>query len=375
MYTFSIKRIGLFLLACSICLSPLKISADENQKLVPHIRIVTGKEAELKTSAGIKQTLNPGEAVLVTEKNQAWLWAPILGGWIRETDVRTPDKLIPYLNKMIQEEPTVERYQMRGIAYQELKQYPQALADLEAAIKLKPDNANLYINRANIRRLQQQNRLALQDLNRALELAPQSAHAYLLRGMLYLEDHQPQLAINDFNRALENDPDSVNALNARGIAHLEQGKQDLALKDFNQAIKANNFVSQVFCNRAGVWQEQKQFASAIKDYQRAIELDPLSAVAHNDLAWLYASCTDPDFQNPSAAVQHAQKACEITKSSDANLLDTLASAYLANDQVELAIKTLDTAIQKAAPEQKNQLQKKRTKYAKMEKRTQDQVSP
>lgn len=354
----------LLLVHMSFC--SLVLKAAENQKLAPHTRIVTASEADLKTGAGIKQKLNPGEVVLVTEKNQEWLWVPLLGGWVRESDVRLPKDLVSYLDKAIAEKPTVERYQLRAIARQELKQYPDALSDIEAALKLDPENAHLYINRAGIRRLQQKNREALEDLNHAIELAPQSEHAYQLRGMLYLEDHQPQYAINDFNRAIQRNPQSVNALNARGIAHLEQGKPDLALEDFDQAIKINNFVSQVFCNRAGIWQDRQQYAAAIKDYQRAIELNPMSPIALNDLAWLYATCQDADYRNPQAAVLHAKQACELTKSQDANLLDTLATAYQANHQIEMAVKTLDLAIQNADDQTKAELKKKRSEFRKMQ---------
>ena len=363
-------RPGLLLGYLFLCCLPA--ASAENQKLAPHTRIVTSREADLKTADGIKQKLNPGEVVLITEKNQEWLWVPLLGGWVRESDVRIPGDLISYLDKAIQEKPTVERYQLRAIARQELKHYEAAIADIDAAIKLKPDNAHLYINRAGIQRLQQQSRAALDDLNHAIKLAPHSAHAYQLRGMLYLEDHQPKFAIADFNRALKRNPKAVDSLNARGIAYLEQGKPDLALQDFDEAIKLNNFVSQVFGNRAGVWEEKQQYAAAIKDYQRAIELNPLSPIIHNDLAWLYATCQDPEFRNPKAAVLHAKQACELTQSQDANLLDTLATAYQANDQLELAIKTLESAIQKAAPDGKSEMQEKLSKYRKMQDLAQDQ---
>jgi tetratricopeptide (TPR) repeat protein len=370
-YTFHAFLTCPLLVTAYLLLWPHPSEGAENQKLAPHSRIVTSKEADLKTGAGIKQKLSPGEVVLVTEKNQEWLWVPLLGGWVRETDVRIPKDLVTYLDKAIAEKPTVERYQLRAIARQELKQYADALSDIEAALKLDPDNAHLYINRAGIKRLQQQNLQALNDLNQAIKLTPQSEHAYQLRGMLYLEDHQPKFAINDFSRVIKMNPKSVNALNARGIAHLEQGKQDLALKDFDQAIKVNNFVSQVFCNRAGIWQEMQQYDAAIKDYQRAIELNPLSPVALNDLAWLFATCEDTKYQNPEAAILHAKQACELTQSKDPNLLDTLATAYLADNQVDQAIKTLERATQNADPQAKIELDKKLAEYRKMQNSTQE----
>ncbi|WP_417383966.1 tetratricopeptide repeat protein [Gimesia sp.] len=316
------------------------------------------KGAELKTGSGVLSQLNPGEVLVATQRNQEWLWIPLQGGWINSADLKTPEELILILDRFIENEPTAERYHLRGIAQQVLKNYPAALADFAASLKLKPENAHIYVNRGNIRRLQKEYDLALEDLNQALKLNDKDAKAYYIRGLIRLEQKQYQSAVEDLTKAIQLQPQMVAAMNARGIAFREMNQLDRALQDFNQAIKTNNFVSEVFSNRAAIWEHQGQFESAIKDYQRALELNPSSAVAHNDLAWLYATCTDVKLQNPKLAVSHAVKACELTSFEDWNLLDTLATAYQANQQLDKASHTLNQAIQKAPDEQKNVLKKK-----------------
>lgn len=348
----------LLLLFCSISFCSDSLFGAEEPKIVPRIRIVTAKDAEIKTSGGTLQKVSPGEVVLITQSNQEWLWIPLQGGWIKETDVRTPDELIQFLNQALEKEPTAERYHLRGIAWQVLKKYDQALSDFNAALKLKADNPHIYVNRGNIWRLKGESENALTDLNRAIQLNPSSANAFHIRGLIQYESQQTQKAIADFSEAIRLHPRMISALNARGIAYRSLNQLDQALQDFNQAIKTNNFVSEVFSNRASLWEQKQQYESAIKDYQRALELNPSSATAHNDLAWLYATCPDRKFRDPETAVTHAEQACELTQSTDWNLLDTLATAYQENQQTDEAVKALTKAIQKAPAEEKNELQKK-----------------
>ncbi|MCA9021197.1 MAG: hypothetical protein KDA74_13700, partial [Planctomycetaceae bacterium] len=114
-----IKTYLLFLsFAFGVTLYPHATSGAEEPKIQPRIQIVTAKDAEIKTSGGTLQKVNPGEVVLITQSNQEWLWIPLLGGWIKQTDVRTPEELIQFLNQALETTPTAERYQLRGIAFQ-----------------------------------------------------------------------------------------------------------------------------------------------------------------------------------------------------------------------------------------------------------------
>ncbi|WP_298865005.1 tetratricopeptide repeat protein [uncultured Gimesia sp.] len=334
------------------------VFGDEAPKIFSRTAIVISQNAEIKTSGGTIQKLSPGEVLVVTQSNKEWRWVPLLGGWIRENDTKEPAALITFLNQAISKKPTAERYQLRGIAFQVLENYEKALADFDASLKIKADNAHIHVNRGNIFRLQKKYPQALIDLNRALVLDQSSANALHLRGLVYFENEQTQQAIADFSEAIRINGQMISALNARGIAYRKEKQIDLALDDFNQAIKSNHFVSELFSNRAGVWEEKKQFESAINDYKRALELNPSSETAHNDLAWLYVTCSDSKYRDPQAGVTHALKACELTEFGDWNLLDTLATAYHENNQRTLAVETLRKAMQKAPSAEKNQLKKK-----------------
>ena len=60
---------------------------------------------------------------------------------------------------------------------------------------------------------------------------------------------------------------------------------------------------------------QKKVDRAIASYVRAIELDPKYAIAHNNLAWLLATCQEVKFRDPARAVELATKAVELEPTS------------------------------------------------------------
>ena len=80
---------------------------------------------------------------------------------------------------------------------------------------------------------------------------------------------------------------------------------------------------------------RSEFAGAIGAYENSLSLKPLNSKVLNNLAWLYATCTDPSFQDPQRALELAQKAIEIENSP--YVWDTLAESYYINGLHQEAI--------------------------------------
>jgi tetratricopeptide (TPR) repeat protein len=80
--------------------------------------------------------------------------------------------------------------------------YREATERVTTMMTLYPDDATLFIVRADIERESKHEDLALIDLDRAIELNPQSADAYLLRGDIYLIQGKHKLARTDFEKAI-----------------------------------------------------------------------------------------------------------------------------------------------------------------------------
>jgi len=89
------------------------------------------------------------------------------------------------------------------------------------------------------------------------------------------------------------------------------------------------------------WPEDRQ--QALYWYRKAAAQDYPDAL--NDLAWMYATSSDPTVHNPPAALEYSRKAVSLTKDQpNPDYLDTLAESLYVNGQHAEAVKTEQQAI-------------------------------
>ena len=80
--------------------------------------------------------------------------------------------------------------------------YREAIEHINEMMLNSPENATLYIARADVEREMDHTDLALIDLDHAIEIDPDNSNAYLLRGDIYLVQGKKLLAKNDFEKAI-----------------------------------------------------------------------------------------------------------------------------------------------------------------------------
>jgi Zn-dependent protease with chaperone function len=96
---------------------------------------------------------------------------------------------------------------------------------------------------------------------------------------------------------------------------------------------------------AAYYQETGKEKEAIETYYRILTLDSLQPAALNNLAWLLVTVKDEELRDPSKALILAQKAVEIDRSP--TFLDTLAEAFWANGDSEMAVEIEKEAVKLA----------------------------
>jgi tetratricopeptide (TPR) repeat protein len=122
--------------------------------------------------------------------------------------------------------PLTRRSQLYALAFR----FDEAVADMDAAIELDPDNPTLYIERGQRLLLLYEWDRALADYNRAIELDPNYADAYYYRGVLYAsvpEGFDARVeAIADFQHYLELNPNGAHAQDAQRYLSQIQSQLD-----------------------------------------------------------------------------------------------------------------------------------------------------
>jgi len=89
---------------------------------------------------------------------------------------RAPSTISPRPSTSIR--ATATRTRIRGIAYASVDNFPAALKDLDQAIRLEPDRAGFYSNRAEVKRARGDNAGATADEKKARDLKLEHNYDY-----------------------------------------------------------------------------------------------------------------------------------------------------------------------------------------------------
>jgi tetratricopeptide (TPR) repeat protein len=121
----------------------------------------------------------------------------------------------------------------QGGAYYELKQYDKANIAFQAAAKINPNDADLYIDLGNMAAVRGDLQEAKADYDKALELGTSGAYvAYNNLGAVALDQGNYDQAVTYFNQSLKARPNYSHALLGRAIAYFNLEKSDLANQNF-----------------------------------------------------------------------------------------------------------------------------------------------
>ncbi|MDE5671912.1 MAG: tetratricopeptide repeat protein, partial [Duncaniella sp.] len=167
----------------------------------------------------------------------------------------------------------INGYLMRAdIAIHSGQDYKSALGDMDMAIKLQPENAGFYINRAYLRYMTDDIYGAFDDYEHALQLDPLNSLALFNRGMLRAEVHDTNKAIADFSSVINLNPDDYKTLYNRSILLAEIGDFDSALADLNRVLEAYPDFAAAYFLRYDIKRRKGDMTSAEKDYNKSLAL-------------------------------------------------------------------------------------------------------
>jgi tetratricopeptide (TPR) repeat protein len=160
----------------------------------------------------------------------------------------------------------------RGLVYQRLHRFGEALASHDRAVECKPDFADAYINRGNVLIHLERPQEALNSYDLAIRHRPDSAYAHSNRAVALRALGRMEEALAEFDRALAICPDLAEAHNNRGFVLRRLNRFSEALASCDRALAKRPTYLDALLNRGNALKELRRFAEACATYDRAIAI-------------------------------------------------------------------------------------------------------
>jgi eukaryotic-like serine/threonine-protein kinase len=171
----------------------------------------------------------------------------------------------------------VDAYSRRGLAYLKQEEFELAGADFDDAARLQPNRKEVLVNRALTRFGQERDNEAIADLEAAIKLHSDDPRTHLMLSRVRQRSGDLQGAKRSRQRSLELEPADDLACVARGAAQLALDPA-AALVEFDRALKLNPLCLAALESKAHVFSEKLgRVEDAIGVLDRAIGLYPEQA--------------------------------------------------------------------------------------------------
>ncbi len=202
---------------------------------------------------------------------------------------------------------------------------------LTELIKLHPNDANLYYNRASLYVKKGDGSAALNDMLNAVRIDSSKSEYFLLLGDIYFSKLFVAQSISSFQRSANLDPKNISAelKLAELFLYLKQYQQCLDHAD--NALRIDKANPKAYFIKGFMFKETRDTAKAISSFQTAVEQNPSYFDAYIQLGNLLAQ------KKNSLALNYYDHALQV-KQDDPEALYGKAMYYQGNDSVEAAEK-------------------------------------
>ena len=169
----------------------------------------------------------------------------------------------------------------RGNEFYFAKNYGQALAAYDEAIRLNPNLAEAYNNRGIVKYELGQYAAAVEDYSAAIRLRSNFVDALNNRGNAHAALGQFPNAAQDLQAAVKLDDNNAVCHNNLGSVYYSMRNFDAALSEYTRAIQLNPAYAEAYYNRAALYYGQRKYSEALADIQKSLSLNPADNDARN----------------------------------------------------------------------------------------------
>ncbi|MBT3342293.1 MAG: tetratricopeptide repeat protein [Gemmatimonadetes bacterium] len=195
---------------------------------------------------------------------------------------------IAFFQREIRKAPSVAPlHAWLGHAYTGNEQLLEAVGAYKRCLEIAADDGPTRVELATL--LTRLDRLAEAEaqLHIAISHDPQLAKAHRILGRLHFREARYDLAIESYTRATTADPTFVKVWGDMGEAQLRLGDLDAAEAAYRQGIARDSTAAEFRDGLGFVLFKRRDFAAAAVELEQALQLDPLHARAHFNLANTY----------------------------------------------------------------------------------------
>lgn len=150
------------------------------------------------------------------------------------------------------------------------ERYDSALYHLDHAIKLQPDMAGLFVNRAYIRYLRNDWYGAMEDFDNALQLDPANKQARFNRALLEMEVSDYDHALRDFTELLNQNPNDLRARYNRAVIYMNRHNTDKGLADLLHVARACPDYPTIHAQISEIYRQKGNLKQAKVYYDKAL---------------------------------------------------------------------------------------------------------
>ena len=166
-------------------------------------------------------------------------------------------------------------YSNRGICHDNMKNWDQAIVDLDRGIQLCPDYGNAWLERGRCHKAKGNFKQAVADLTEAIRLQPDDLAAYRERALVYGNDmNDLERSLADHRQVLRLAPDSAGVYTDCADMLTRLGRYERALKMSNKAIRLDPKGHRHYLERGRTLHTLRRYNRAFRDLRKSIELKP-----------------------------------------------------------------------------------------------------
>jgi tetratricopeptide (TPR) repeat protein len=174
------------------------------------------------------------------------------------------------INTALQLEPSADNYYQRGLIHSESNNFSAAKGDFMQSLQLNSINSDAYTHLAFAQLSLNEEENAIKSLNNAINVDNRNKSAYLLRSYIHRKQSNLNEAIKDLTTALTYFSNDKKVLLQRGIAYSENKQYNEAIEDLTKVLRTEKDEKLALKYRAQSYQSLNKKNEAIKDYEELL---------------------------------------------------------------------------------------------------------